>query len=68
MVAQTKAAVTASGLQRFTARLLFFYGKKWKGKAGVWMERKELGCTTEDLAYAPLWRFAEWLLLGSLPA
>lgn len=23
------------------------------------MERKELGCTTEDLAYAPFWWFAE---------
>lgn len=32
------------------------------------MERKELGCTTEDLAHAPFWRFAEWPLLGSLPA
>lgn len=32
------------------------------------MRRKELGCTTEDLARAPSWRLAERPLLGSLPA
>lgn len=34
----------------------------------MWMERKALGCPTEDLAHAPFWRLAEWPLLGSLPA